>query len=262
MAAAVQILCGDCREIVPTLGQFDFIFADPPFNIGHPYVGYADKRDDFEDFTGQWIAACWAACGGVLALHGPDDLVEQYLLHAGRLGMRRIAWVNWHYRFGQCNRSRFIDARAHCLIFAKQPTWTWNPDTVLVESDRVGYGDKRTGDSVRGGSRVPGTVWGIPSDGPYWGRVSGNNAERRAGHPNQLPERYLQRLLAAFTNHGDKVLDPFAGSGTTAVVASAMGRQCVTIDVAQTSCDSVAARIEKGAIRVKEVSREKSASNS
>lgn len=250
--AAVEVLCGDCREIVPTLGQFPFVFADPPFNIGHPYAGYHDRRADFEAFTGEWVEACWEACCGILALHGPDDLAEAYLIHARRLGMKRVAWVNWHYRFGQCGWSNWIDARCHCLIFSKGPRWTWNPEAVAVESDRVGYGDRRVGDTERGGRRPPGTVWGVPSDGAHWGRVTGNSRERRAGHPNQLPERYLERLLLAYTDPGDRVLDPFAGSGTTAVVAAALGRPCWTIDVCPEGCASVAARVAAGAVRIPE----------
>jgi len=246
----VEILCGDCRELVPQLGRFALVFADPPFNIGHPYVGYADRRADFDTFTAEWIEACWAACDGVMALHGPDDLAEAYLHHARRLGMKRIGWVNWHYRFGQCNRGNWIDARCHCLIFSKSDSWTWNPEAVLVDSDRVAYGDKRIHESERGGRRLPGSVWGVPSDGPHWGRVPGNSRERRAGHPNQLPERYLERLLLAYTVPGDRVLDPFAGSGTTATVAAALGRPCVTIDVSPDSCRSVAGRVAAGPVRI------------
>ena len=77
--------------------------------------------------------------------------------------------------FGQCSRSNWIDARCHCLVFAKREPWTWNPD--------------------------------------------------------------------------DTVLDPFAGSGTTAVVAKALGRNCTTIDVSAESLAQVKERIGKGAVR-------------
>jgi len=245
------VLAGDCREVVPSLGKFEFIFADPPFGIGHPYVGYEDTRDNYDQFTSEWIETCWNACDGVMALHGPDNLAELFLIEARRLGMRRIAWVNWHYRFGQCTRHNWIDSRCHCLIFAKHETHTWNPENVLVPSDRAAiYGDSRINDTERGGMRVPFTVWGIPSDGPHWGRVQGTNAERRQGHPNQLPERYLSRLILAYTRPGDRVLDPFAGSGTTAVVAQALKRQCVAIDVSEASVASIKERLETGAVRV------------
>jgi hypothetical protein len=40
----VDVLHGNCINIVPTLGKFNFIFADPPFDIGQKYNGYHDKR--------------------------------------------------------------------------------------------------------------------------------------------------------------------------------------------------------------------------
>jgi len=186
-----------------------------------------------------------------MALHGPDDLAEAYVVAQRRLNMRRIAWINWHYRFGQCGRSNWLDARCHCLIFAKHDEWTWNPDDVLVDSDRkTQYADKRIHETANGGQRLPGTVWGIPSDGQYWGRIQGNNKERRHGHPNQLPEVYLERLILAYTNPGDHILDPFAGSGTTSVVADALARECVTIDVSEPNVNSVRERLAIGAVRV------------
>jgi DNA modification methylase len=101
------------------------------------------------------------------------------------------------------------------------------------------------------GKRLPGTVWGVPSDGSNWGRVQGNNTERRAQHPNQLPEVYLERLIRAYTNPGDRILDPFGGSGTTAVVAKALGRRCDTIEISEGSCLSILERLKAGAVRVR-----------
>ena len=166
----------------------------------------------------------------------------------GRLPL--IAWLTWHYRFGQCNRHKWVDARCHCLIYARSEKYTWNPDSVLVESDRVKYGDKRVNETERGGKRLPGTVWGVPSDGQYWSRVQGNNEERQPNMPNQLPEVYLERLIRAYTNKGDRILDPFGGSGTTAVVARALGREVDTIEISKASCEAIKRRVLKGAVRV------------
>ena len=249
-----KVIHGDCLDVIPTLGHFDFIFADPPFNIGQKYNAYEDKITEsaYRDFTTCWVWGCRAALkpNGILALHGPDALVREYLKIMEPDDP--IAWINWHYRFGQCNRSNWIDARCHCLVYAKNPQqYTWNPEEVLVDSDRaVVYADSRVDETDRGGKRLPGTVWGVPSDGPYWGRVQGNNAERQKNCPNQLPEVYLERLLRAYTNKGDRVLDPFAGSGTTATVAKELGREFVTIDVSEESCETVRERVKKGAVRV------------
>lgn len=250
-----KVLCGDCVELLPKHGPYDFIFVDSPFNIGQKYNGYEDNIDDWEFSRNlfNWVSTSYEnlTSTGILCLHGPDSLCEMYLDVAKQRGYKRIAWVNWHYRFGQCGRGNWIDARCHCLIYAKDPkNYTWNPEDVLVESDRVAYGDKRVHETENGGKRLPGTVWGIPSDGPYWGRVPGNSKERREGHPNQLPEVYLERLVRAYTNPGDLVCDPFGGSGTSSVVAKALGRNSVTMDISKESVKSIMRRLKTGAIRV------------
>jgi len=253
----IHVINDDCRSWLKTYQscqsrRFAFVFADPPFNIGQDYTGYADNKQakEYSDFTCEWLDAVAACCSGVMCLHGGDELCGPYLVWAEMSGLQRIAWINWHYRFGQCTRSNWIDARCHCLIYARCDDYTWNPEDVLVESDRVAYGDKRVNETERGGKRLPGTIWGVPSDGPYWGRVQGENKERRPSHPNQLPEVYLARLIRAYTNKGDWILDPFGGSGTTAVVAQALGRNCVTIDISAENCASIKERLEKGAVRV------------
>ena len=252
---------GDCRDLVGVFGPHQMVFGDPPFNIGEDYIQHNDRLPpaDFEKFTIQWVAAAWQAVSpcGVLVLHGPDTLCELYLLAARRLGFadRRIAWVQWQYNFGVYQppaNGNFIDSRCHCLIYAKGPTYTWNVEEEMVVSARVRYKDKRV-TADKGGSKVPGTVWGIEQDGPHWGRVTGNSGERWAGklHPNQLPERYMARLIRIYTNPMDKFCDMFCGSGTGATVAAALGREAVTFDVSRVSLISARERhLRRGAVHI------------
>jgi site-specific DNA-methyltransferase (adenine-specific) len=260
----IEILCQDVRTL-ESEKKFDLAFCDPPFNIGQQYAGFSDKLKplNYSDFTFLWIAKAWRLLGenGVLALHGPDSLAEDYLRIPRELGGKRIAWCNLHYRFGQCGRGNWIDARCHCIFFAKGKDFIWNPESVLVESDRVKYGDKRVSETERGGKRLPGTVWGVPSDGSNWGRIQGDNAERWSkkngapvDHPNQLPIVYMSRIIKAYTNEGSNVLDCFGGSGTTPLVCQALGRNCLSVDVSQESVDSARLRL----IAHEKVSKERS----
>lgn len=257
--ARLKAIHGDCIEWIPKaaakVGGFDFIFADPPFNIGQNYTGYEDLQPekDFQMFIWEFVQRCWRALkpNGVMCLHGPDYLAERYLIIGMEMKWKRIAWINWHYRFGQHQANNWIDSRCHCLVYAKGATHTFNADAVMVPSDRASkYDDPRTQNTETPGMRLPLTVWGIPSDGPYWGRVQGNNVERQKDCPNQLPEVYLERLIRAYTNVGDTVLDPFGGSGTTAVVANALNRNVVTIDVSSYNVNLIIDRVKKGAVRV------------
>lgn len=250
-----NVIHGNCVEVLTGMSiLYKFIFADPPFNIDQGYDEYDDNlsEEDYIEFVGQAVNRCVRVLhpNGIMCLHGGDYLCQLFLHIMRDYPLERIAWINWHYRFGQCSRSNWIDARCHCLIYSTELTHTWNPEAVLVESDRVAYGDKRVNETERGGKRLPGTVWGVPSDGPYWGRVQGNSRERREQHPNQLPEVYLARLIKAYTNKGDWVLDPFGGSGTTAVVAKALERNCDTIEYSAGNCESIKRRLKKGTVRI------------
>lgn len=254
---------GDCREIMRAhyergewIDSFDFVFSDPPFNVNQSYDVYLDdlEENEFARFFVEWIAVV-ANCvrpNGIVAINVPDQLVHLTLQTCFAFDLQRVAWVLWHYRFGQCNRSNWINSKAHCLIFrAGEGPHVFNSDAVLVDSDRATkYGDGRTLISQTPCKRIPLDVWGVESDGPFWGRVQGNNSERIDSHPNQLPEKYLERLIRAYTNVGDWVLDPFGGTGTTATVARALGRHCATIELSQMYCDDIAARLNRGAIRV------------
>ena len=103
------------------------------------------------------------------------------------------------------------------------------------------------------GKRVALDIWGLPSDGQYWGRIQGNNPERRCrksgapcDHPNQLPEVYMQRVIETYSNPGDNLLVMFGGSGTETVVGHALNRRVTTIEKSEICCQSIRQRIAKG----------------
>jgi len=256
-----RVYVGDCRDVLralPDVGAVDLVFADPPFNWDVPYDEWADgmPRADYERFTFDWLDGCI----DVLAPHGalwvniPDDTAAEIVVHLKRRGLTMVNWCIWHFRFGQNRDSSFIMSKVHALYFAKDPSSRrWNPDAVLEQSDRAAiYGDPRTQAKARNaGLRVPMDVW----YGPYWGRIQGNNKERRARHHNQIPEVYLERVIRACSNEGDLVLDPFLGSGTTCTVARELGRRSIGIEYGKGNAASAWERILAGPVRVRREGR-------
>ncbi len=251
-----QAYVGDCRDVLESLperGNVDLIFADPPFNWSVAYEQWDDSmpREDYEEFTRAWLDKCI----DVLAPHGsmwvniPDDSAAEIVMHLKQRGMHMINWCIWHFRFGQHRDGGFINSKVHALYFAKdRKKRTWNGDAVLEQSDRAAiYGDKRTmAKSKNQGMRVPMDVW----YGKYWGRIQGNNKERRPQHQNQIPEVYLERVILACSNPGDLVLDPFLGSGTTLTVARAHGRRSIGIEYSPETANSAWQRVtEIGMLR-------------
>jgi site-specific DNA-methyltransferase (adenine-specific) len=236
--------------------KYRLVFADPPFGIGVNYDGeYNDNMTEYEYevFTHSWMRLIPELLleGGRLYVHVPDQCVFAVLKAARELDLIRDEWIIWHYRFGQHQKGRYINGKCHGLVFTDRPEkLLWFPEDVLVDSDRASkYNDPRTEGTENPGKRVPLDVWGIPSDGPFWGRVNGNSKERRKEHENQLPEVYLKRILLGYTSPDDWVLDPFGGSGTTVVVARSLGRPCVTIEQSARYAESIAERVMLGAVR-------------
>lgn len=250
---ATDLFIGDCREVLPRLpDKADLIFADPPFGWGVDYGSWDDKMDSkkYLEFTFEWIdlATSLLTNRGSLWINIPDDWAAEIVVFCKEQGLQLVNWCVWHFRFGQCRDSNFIVSKTHALYFVNdKKNRIWNPDTILEPSDRASvYNDARTQQSSRPGMRVPLDVW----YGENWGRVQGNNKERRPGHQNQLPEVYLERIIRACSDPNSLVIDPFAGSGTTSVVARALGRRSIGIEFDEKLAASAFERIKKGAVRV------------
>jgi DNA modification methylase len=255
----LRIYTGDCREIIPQIpeaaaGMFDLVFADPPFNWNRAYDQWDDSmpREDYLDFTRCWLELCASALrpGGAFWVNIPDDTAAEIVVHLKKIGLQMINWCIWHYRFGQNNKTRFISSKVHALYFVKPGgERTWNAAEILEPSDRATtYFDPRTQnkrDGMPAGMRLPMDVW----YGPYWGRIQGNNKERRSRHDNQLPEVYLERVIRACSNPGDLVMDPFLGSGTTGVVAHALQRRFIGSEYSKANATSAFERIKHGPAR-------------
>ena len=255
-----RVYVGDCREVLPALpevrdGSVDLVFADPPFNWNRAYDKWDDSlpREDYLKFTHEWLDVCVDALtpNGSIWVNIPDDTAAEIVMHLKHTrGLHMVNWCIWHYRFGQNRQDSFILSKVHALYFAKNRlSRVWRPKAVLEPSDRATtYFDPRTQNKKEGenGLRVPMDVW----YGKYWGRIQGNNKERRHNHDNQLPEVYLERVIEACSEEGMLVMDPFLGSGTTGVVAHALKRRFIGCEYSAENAKSAFERMKKGPIRL------------
>lgn len=213
------IVTGDCRKLMARwpAGWADLVFADPPFNINYSYDQYDDakSRPRYIRWAAEWVveAVRLLSPTGSFFLAIGDDYVAEYKGMLTDLGLTMRNWIIWHYTFGPHQQKKFGKDHAHILYFTKHATrFTFNADAIRVRSARQEQGDKRA--DPRG--RVPGDVWSFP-------RLPGN-AKERTGHPCQMPEAILERIVLAASNPGEVVFDPFGGSGTTLAVAKRLGR--------------------------------------
>lgn len=252
-----RILTGDCLHWLAEVpaASVDLVFADPPFNIGYDYDQYDDhrSREDYLTWAERWLAevrrvlkptgAFWLAIG--------DEYVAEYKVRIDAMGLTMRNWVVWHYTFGVHCEKKFTRSHAHLLYYVVDPKrYTFHADAVRVPSARqLVYADKRANPK----GRVPDDTWVLrpqdderffhpASDTWYVPRVCGTFKER-VSHPCQMPEAVLERIITVSTNPGDTVLDPFAGSGTTLVVAKRLGRSYLGIELSENYAAQIRQRL-------------------
>lgn len=246
----MKLIHGDCTSVIPTLGQFDCIFADPPDNIGLDYNEYDDHyaEGDYIVLLEDWLKACMA--------HAPIvwfSFNAKWTVEFGTVVYHELTYNpgNWLckpcvqvFTFGQHNQ--------HWLGNNHRPLWCiykadakFFPDAIRIPSWRQLNGDKRA--SSKG--RVPGDVFDMqypqpletwPGDVFDFPRVTGNSKQRQSWHPTQLHEDLVERVVKFSTPEGGKVLDPFAGTGTTLRVCKKLGRDCTTIEMDNSYCERIA----------------------
>lgn len=188
---------------------------------------------------------------GSLYLHC-DPTASHYLKQLldavfGRRNFRNE--IVWCYRGGGVPRTDF--ARKHDLIlrYAKGKTVTFNVDAVRIpysqdSADRLRYTARsfrpnRTYDNYEQNpdGKHPEDWWEMQPIMP--------SSRERWGYPTQKPLALYERIIAASSNPGDIVLDPFCGCATTPIAAERLGRDWVGIDIWDRAHDAVIDRLQR-----------------
>lgn len=239
---------GDCLAGLSRVPEASvhLAFADPPFNIGYEYDQYDDRQDEakYIDWCGQWMAQLHRVLtpDGTFWLAIGDEYAAELKVTAKQVGFHMRNWVVWYYTFGVHCRKKFTRSHAHLLYFVKDPArFTFHAEEIAVPSARqLVYGDRRANPQ----GRTPDDTWILrPHDCPdgfqpeedtwYFPRVNGTFKERAGFHGCQMPEQLLGRIVRACSSPGDIVCDPFAGSGTTLVVAKKLNREWIGFELSE-----------------------------
>ena len=88
----------------------------------------------------------------------------------------------------------------------------------------------------------------LPTD-VWWHTIVPTNGAEKTGYPNQKPEGILRRVVQASSRPGDRVLDFFAGSGTTGAVAAQLGRRFTLVDRNPEAVEVMRRRLPTATIR-------------
>ena len=217
------LICGDAAVEMAKLKaeSIDLIIADPPYNLGKNYGNNIDLKDraEYQAFTEGWLREAVRLLkpgGSLYCFMGVKFIAWLYLMLEEEFNLTPQGWITWHYTQGMGRKRGFSPRHEDILWFSKGEDACFNLDDVRVPQK---YYRKRN--NMAGAN--PGDVW-------QFSHVHYCAAERLP-HPTQKPEALIERIVRASSSPGDVVLDPFLGSGTTARVASVLGRASLGIEI-------------------------------
>lgn len=236
------LLHGDCVQLLSDFDfKFDMIFADPPYFLssggiscqsGHVVCvdkGEWDKAKDtgeVDEFNRRWIAACRNKLkpGGTIWVSGTHHNIFSVERALEAAGFRILNVITWAKTNPPPNIScRFFTHSTEFIIWARREKKT--PHRYNYDLMRLLAGGKQMTD-----------VWRLPAIAP-WEKAHGK-------HPTQKPLSLLTRIVLASTVAQEWVLDPFAGSSTTGIAATLLGRRYLGIDQERAFLDIGRARRE------------------
>jgi site-specific DNA-methyltransferase (adenine-specific) len=230
------LLQGDSLAWLETLpdASVDLVVADPPYGIAKAWWDTWASRQDYVRWARGWIvqtARILTPTGSAYIMGFSEVLADVKWAAADHFEGCR--WLIWAYR----NKGNLRDdwGRSHesLLHLRKGRRFTMNVDAVRIpyNAHTQRYPDRKQGASSQfGGAAAAGRPWS-PHPGGARPRdvieipILNNGMSEKTAHPTQKPEELIRRLVEASSHEGQMVVDPFGGSGTTAVVCELLGRR-------------------------------------
>lgn len=244
-----RVVCGDAFEMLNMLAKtgFDLLFADPPYNLTKAFGKEQFKEissDEYEEWLDSWIKLCVPLLKKTASIYICGDWRSAGAIQ--RVGMKYFKVQNritWEREKGRGAKRKWKNAAEDIWFFTVSDEFTFNLDAVkqrrrVIAPYRENGKPKDWNESASGNFRDthPSNIWTDISV-PFW------SMPENTDHPTQKPEKLLAKIILASTNPGDLILDPFAGSGTTAVTAKKLGRDFVAIESDEQYCLLAAKRL-------------------
>ncbi|HKP68381.1 MAG TPA: site-specific DNA-methyltransferase [Pyrinomonadaceae bacterium] len=237
-------------EQLPALRSesFDLLFCDPPYNLTKRFGenSFRSKTTDaYETWLDSWLTLCVPLLKQNASIYICGDWRSSAAIQ--RVGSKYLKLQNritWEREKGRGAKANWKNASEDIWFFTVSNDFTFNLEAVkqrrrVIAPYRENGKPKDWNESSDGNFRDthPSNIW-TDITVPFW------SMPENTDHPTQKPEKLLAKIILASTNPGDMILDPFAGSGTTAVVAAKLGREFVAIESDENYCLVAAKRLE------------------
>ena len=211
----------------------DLIFIDPPYNIGKNFNGHKDRWEndsDYLEWSYTWLQLCikkLKPTGSLYVMTSTQFMPYFDIFLRDKLNV--LSRIVWYYDSSGVQAKNYFGSLYEPILFCVKDKndYTFNVDEILVDaktgSERKLIDYRKDPPQVYNSKKVPGNVWEFP-------RVR-YRMDEYENHPTQKPIALLERIIKASSNPGDTVLDPFAGSFTTAYVSQQLGRKSISIEL-------------------------------
>jgi site-specific DNA-methyltransferase (adenine-specific) len=248
-----EIWIGDSIAWLKSLSEnsVDLIFADPPYNIKKAEWDNFESQQKYVEWSLSWIEPVSKALKptGTLYICGFSEILADLKAPSMKY-FKSCRWIVWNYK-NKANLGKDW-GRSHesILLFRKSKDFVFNVDPIRIPyskhtlkypahpqalTSQYGNGKNHIWQPNPNGAK-PQDVIEVPT--------TCNGMHEKTPHPTQKPEELLRKIILSSSNIGDTVLDPFLGSGTTAVTSEQLKRKWIGCDTSKEYLEWAINRIE------------------
>jgi site-specific DNA-methyltransferase (adenine-specific) len=244
-----RIINSDCiagMKLLPS-DSAALVIADPPYNLDKDFGQWKEReqRERWLPWSREWIAEAVRvlAPGGNIFIYGIHHHLCWIQCHLYEIGLTYRRQIIWHYENGFSGYTKSLAAHYEPLLwFSKGDGFTYLPIREPYKStERLKHRIVKNGKewTPHPDGRLAGDVWKFPT-------LAGRRfRDEKVDHPTQKPLSISRRIVEHFSNPGDLVLVPFAGSGSECVAAAATGRRFVGFELNPVYIDIAMGRLSE-----------------
>ena len=249
----------DCLEAMGKLpdASINLTVTSPPYNIGKEYEKTLPVQE-YLNWCQEWIAevyritndkgAFWLNLGYLSIADRAKAIPIPYLLW-DKIPFYLIQEIVWNYGAGVAGTKFFSPRNEKFLWYVKNKNdYVFNLDDIRDPNVKYPNQKKHGKIKVNPKGKNPTDVWQFPKVTSGRDRSS----KERTSHPAQFPIAVIERIIKAASHPDDIILDPFMGSGTTAIVAMSLQRLFIGFEIRKDYCDIAVNRLTLPSLKARD----------
>ena len=220
--------------------SIDLLILDPPYNLDKnfgemKFHGSSDEK--YEEYLESWFpklipllkdTASVYLCGDWKCSNSLYKMCEKYLKTQNRITWQREKGRGAQHNWKNCTEDIWFATKTNDYFFDVNAV-KQKRKVIAPYKENGNPKDWKETDEGKFRLTFPSNFWDDISV-PFW------SMPENTDHPTQKPEKLIAKLILASSRPGDLVMDPFMGSGTTAVVAKKLGRHFIGSEINTEYC--------------------------